>query len=85
MLRRERMTDFRRGAEGCLRAGRTYPVDERILRVGRANRAAERSARLAQRMKPGIRRLAELLRRVARHGLAQYLRVQHSERPPERK
>jgi hypothetical protein len=74
MLRRGRMGQFRRGAEVRLAVRRPYSGDQ----IG-----APRS--LADRMKFGIRRLRQIFGSVARHGVAQHLRVHPSERSHERK
>jgi hypothetical protein len=88
MLRKARTADLRRVAQVRLQVRRMYPVENQGFEAGHAsgtNRLARwRNAR-AGRMKPGIHRLGQVLGRVARDGLAQFLRVRPSERSHDRK
>jgi hypothetical protein len=88
MLRRVRTADVRRVAEIRLEVRPTYPIEPQGFAAARAsgkNRWARRPRALAHRMKPGIRRLGQVLGRVARDGLAQYLRVRPLARSCDRK
>jgi hypothetical protein len=88
MLRKVRTADLRRVAQVRLQVRRMYPQENQAFgakRTSGTNRWMQWRDARAFRMKPGMRRLLQLAGRVARDGLAQFLRVPVSERSHDRK
>jgi hypothetical protein len=88
MLQRVRMANRRRVMARRPQVRRMYPLADRGFAAERAsgmNRRARPPRALAQRMKAGIRRIGQVVVRVARDGLAQYLRVRPLEKLRDRK
>lgn len=80
MWSRVRKAHVKRYAQVRLRIHRRDPIQRRSIGGLVVRRTSEGVSR---RMLRGIQRIGQMMRRVARNGLATYLRVGNSTRPPD--
>jgi hypothetical protein len=78
MLQRGRLGEFRRRADVRLEVRRMYPVQKAVARAAEPPRFAGQPGALANRLTGAIRRFGQMIGKVVRHGLGQYLRVHRS-------